>query len=253
VGTTVSDKLTKHFGEPMDVSFTADMEERLDAVAEGSQDWVGLLKGFTGGFYPTLDKAKTEMEQVKGGVPTDIKCELCGKPMTIRFGKNGEFLGCSGYPDCKNIRDFTRDEQGNIQLKEKREDTQEVVGSCPECGKDLILKRARTGSRFIGCSGYPDCKHTAPFSTGVKCPREKCDGELVEKSSRRGKLFYSCNTYPKCDFATWDWPVDEPCPECDSKVLTIKKTKAGLRLACPSKGCRFSRSLPDDYLLPPLP
>lgn len=249
LGTTVSDLLSAHFQELMDVSFTAGMEEKLDAVAEGQEDWVKLLKTFTGGFYPVLTQAKSEMETVKGGIPTDIACELCGKPMSIRFGKNGEFLGCSGYPDCKNIRDFHRDENGQIVLEEKVELEAEAVGTCEECGKDMVLKKSRTGSRFIACTGYPDCKNTKPFSTGVACPRDNCDGELVEKSSRRGKIFYSCNTYPKCDYATWDWPIAEPCPQCESKILVRKTTKArGEHLACPEKGCRYVREIeePED-------
>ena len=244
LGTTVVNLLAGHFTELMDVSFTAAMEEKLDAVAEGQVDWVELLKTFTGGFYPVLADAKTQMETVKGGIPTDIACELCGKPMSIRFGKNGEFLGCSGYPDCKNIRDFSRDENGQIVLAEKVELSQEKMGECSECGKDMVLKKSRTGSRFIACTGYPDCKNTLPFSTGVACPREGCQGELVEKSSRRGKVFYSCNTYPKCDYATWDWPIPQPCPECDSKILVRKTTKArGEHLACPEKGCRYVAEL----------
>ncbi len=247
LGVTVVDLLTKHFQSLMDVHFTAGMEEQLDDVAGGKVNWVELLKHFTGDFYPTLDKAKDEMVQVKGGLETGIVCDLCGKPMNIRFGKNGEFLGCSGYPDCKGIKNFTRDEQGQIQIVERANEMSEKVGTCPDCGKDLVLKRSRTGSRFIACSGYPECKHAEPHSTGVACPREGCTGQLVEKSSKRGKVFYSCSTYPKCDYATWDWPIAKPCPQCDSKILTIKTTKArGEHVACPEKSCRFTRELEPD-------
>lgn len=247
LGATVVDLLSKHFQSLMDVRFTAGMEERLDDVAGGKADWVELLKNFTGDFYPTLDKAKDEMAQVKGGLETGVVCDLCGKPMNIRFGKNGEFLGCTGYPDCKGIKNFTRDEQGRIQIVERPNETPEKVGTCPDCGKDLVLKRSRTGSRFIACSGYPDCRHAEPFSTGVACPRDGCKGALVEKSSKRGKVFYSCSTFPKCDYATWDWPIAKPCPVCDSKILTIKTTKArGEHVACPEKSCRFTRDLEPD-------
>lgn len=247
LGFTVSELLAKHFTELMDAQFTAGMEEKLDEVASGKVDWVQLLAEFTAGFYPSLKTAQKEMVQVKGGLETNVTCELCGKPMAIRFGKNGEFLGCSGYPECKNIRDFSRDAQGNIVLAPRREEVPQKAGTCPKCGKDLVVKKSRTGSRFLGCSGYPECDHTAPFSTGVACPREGCDGELVEKSSRRGKVFYSCNTYPKCDYATWDWPVAEPCPECDSKILVRKKDRSGQEyLACPTRGCRYRRELASD-------
>ncbi|MFW5489290.1 MAG: type I DNA topoisomerase [Desulfovibrio sp.] len=248
LGATVVDMLAAHFESLMDVGFTAHMEDLLDNVAEGSQDWVNLLKDFTGDFYPTLDKAQKEMAGVKGtGKETGLNCELCGKPMVIRFGRMGEFIGCSGYPDCKNIKNFKRDENGEIVILESENAEPDVVGTCPECGKDLHLKKARTGSRFIACSGYPDCRYTKPFSTGVACPREGCNGELVEKSSRRGKVFYSCNQYPKCDYAVWNWPVPEPCPKCGSKILVRKTTKArGEHLACPEKACRYTRSLDDD-------
>jgi len=238
LGTTVSDLLSTHFTTLMDVGFTANMEELLDQVAEGKQNWVELLKSFTGDFYPTLAKAQDDMARVKGaGKETGIACELCGKPMVIRFGRMGEFLGCSGYPECKNIKNFSRDEKGGIKIIEKTQAEATVVGTCPQCGQSLLLKQSRTGSRFIACSGYPDCTYTAPHSTGCPCPREGCSGTLVEKSSKRGKVFYSCDTYPKCDYAVWDWPVNEPCPECGGKILTRK----GGRLVCPNKACRYSR------------
>ncbi|EPR44035.1 DNA topoisomerase I [Desulfovibrio sp. X2] len=244
LGATVSDMLAAHFASLMDVGFTARMEEMLDDVAEGKQDWVALLKDFTGDFYPTLDKAQTEMAGIKGsGKETGITCELCGKPMVIRFGKNGEFLGCSGYPECRNVKDFTRNAQGEITITQRVEETPQVVGKCPECGKDMVVKKSRTGSRFIACSGYPACSNARPFGTGVKCPREGCTGELVEKSSKRGKVFYSCDQYPKCDYAVWDWPVVKPCPQCGSPIMVRKSTRArGEHLACPNAKCRYTEN-----------
>ncbi len=295
LGVTVSDQLSEHFPELMDVGFTADMENNLDAVSEGKQDWTALIKKFADGFYPLLDKAQKQMTRTSQA--TDIICELCGKPMAVKFGKTGEFLGCTGFPDCKNIKNFTRDPAGNIQVQERLQDeptgiacelcgkplvvksgsrgpflgcsgypdckniknftrdeqgniqvqeqaAAQKVGVCPKCGKDLLLKTARTGSRFIACSGYPACDYTEPFRTGVKCPTG-CGGELVEKSTRRGKVFYSCTNYPKCDYATWDWPIDEACPECNHPHLVRKNTKAkGKVIACPKKGCSYSR--PDE-------
>ncbi len=247
LGLTVSDKLSEHFPSLMDVDFTATMERSLDEVAEGGVNWVELLKRFTTDFYPTLDKAQKEMVSVKQGIETGIKCAECGKEMLIKFGKAGPFLACSGYPDCRNTSNFVRDEKGDIQVVEREEQQQEAVGTCPECGKDLVLKRSRTGSRFIACSGYPDCKFTRPFGTGVPCPQEGCNGELVEKSSRRGKVFYACDQYPKCDFAVWDWPVNRPCPTCEFPVLVRKNTKArGEHLACPQKSCRYFEPLAKD-------
>jgi DNA topoisomerase-1 len=305
LGFIVSDQLSEHFQALMDVGFTAQMESLLDDVAAGKQDWTKLLKDFGHDFYPTLEKARTEM--ARSQQETDIVCENCGKPMSIKFGKTGEFLGCTGFPTCRTIKNFTRDEHGAIRIVEREtpEETGvecekcgrpmaikqsrrgeflgctgypdcknivnfqrdengaisvieseklQVVGSCPDCGGELLLKKARTGSRFIACSNYPDCTYAAPFSTGVPCPVEGCAGELVEKSSRRGKIFFSCSAYPKCDYAVWNWPVNEPCPKCGHPILTRKTTKdKGEHLACPQKGCGYTREMDEPADTPDQP
>lgn len=244
LGVTVSDLLAEHFKTLMDVDFTANMEQSLDKVADGGENWIELLKKFTADFYPTLLKAQKDMASVKAGLDTGIICPECGKPMVVKFGKAGEFLACSGYPECRKTSDFTRNGKGEIEMVQRETAPVQTVGKCEQCGHDLVIKRARTGSRFIACSNYPNCKNASPFSTGVACPREGCDGELVEKSSKRGKVFYSCSRYPNCDYATWDWPIAEHCPLCDSKILVRKKTKAaGEHIACPEKSCRYTRSI----------
>lgn len=247
LGFVVSDQLTEHFETLLDVGFTAAMEENLDKVATGGQDWIALLKDFTTEFYPTLEKARENMARVKTGLQTEIMCEVCGKPLVIKFGRAGTFLACSGYPACSNTKNFTRNDKGEIEILEKTKAEVEKIGrKCPECGGELVLKKARTGSRFIACDNYPDCTYTEPFSTGIKCP--KCnEGEIVEKSSRRGKLFFSCSRYPDCDYAQWNPPVEEACPECGFPILEKKKTKAkGEHLACPSKKCKYTRSLEEE-------
>ena len=246
LGRIVCQQLVKHFATLMDVRFTAQMEDLLDNVAEGKLNWTQLMTDFMNDFNPTLEQAAKEMESVKQGLPTELSCSECGKPMMIKFGKAGTFLACSGYPDCKNTSNFTRDDNGKVVLVERPKEELQKMGECPDCGKDLVLKRTRTGGRFIACTGYPDCKHAKPFSTGIKCPRCN-EGEIVEKSSRSGKIFYSCSRYPKCDYALWNYPVEEECPQCDSKLLTIKTTKArGKHIACPEKTCRYTRSLEED-------
>lgn len=241
LGSVVSDQLSGHFSKIMDVGFTAEMEDLLDQVADGKQDWVKLIDNFTKEFNPALTLAAKDMDSVKGGLSTGVTCPECGKEMLVKFGKAGPFLACSGYPDCKCTKNFSRDENGNVRVEERDQQEAQVMGTCPDCGKDLVLKRARTGSRFIACSGYPACKHAEPFSTGVKCP--KCgQGEIVEKSSRRGKIFYSCSRYPDCDYALWDFPVEEPCPSCGSPLLVRKQLKAGPVLACPNKECKFKKA-----------
>ena len=239
LGRVVCGQLVEHFGRLMDVGFTAQMEASLDKVAEGEERWGELMQRFADDFNPTLDAAAKNMRSVKGGLETGLTCPDCGKPLMIKFGKAGQFLACSGYPECRHTSNFTRDAEGNIvpAAPEKRE--LEVVGTCPRCGKDLVIKKSRTGSRFIACTGYPECNYAAPLSTGVHCPR-CADGMLVEKSSKRGKLFFSCDQYPKCDFALWDRPIPEACPRCGSPYLVEKKSRdGGTRILCPVKGCGF--------------
>ncbi len=245
LGEVVCGLLSEHFTTLMDVGFTAQMEDSLDQVAEGNENWVALLDKFTGEFNPTLEKAAKAMESVKTGLPSGIVCPTCGKPTVIKFGKAGPFLACTAYPDCRFTSNFTRDEQGVVHLEARTKEELPVVGVCPQCGKDLVIKKARTGSRFIACTGYPDCTYAAPFSTGVHCP--KCEnGMLVEKSSKRGKIFYSCDQYPKCDFALWDKPVEGTCPKCGSPVLVEKNFRGRKYVGCPEKTCRYKKGGEDD-------
>ena len=245
LGGVVCDLLSEHFSTLMDVGFTAQMEDSLDKVAEGGENWVALLDKFTGEFNPTLEKAAKAMESVKGGLPSGIDCPTCGKPTVIKFGKAGPFLACTAYPDCRFTSNFTRDEHGVVHLEAREKEVLPVVGKCPECASDLVVRKSRTGSRFIACTGYPKCTYAAPFSTGVPCP--KCaKGTLVEKSSKRGKIFYSCDQYPNCDFALWDKPVEGSCPKCGSPVLVEKTARGRTTIGCPEKSCRYKQTSGDD-------
>ncbi len=237
LGLLVTDLLVAHFPEILDTSFTAAMEMQLDDVERGSVLWTDVLKRFYDSFRKRLTMAKKEMRSVKqAGVATEIVCDKCGSPMVIKYGRAGEFLSCSAYPKCKNIKDFVRDEKGSIQIKETK--VQEM-GTCDRCGRPMVVKTGRFG-KFLACSGYPECKNTKPFSTGVRCPVENCDGELVQKRSRSGKTFYSCSKYPECKYATWDEPVAETCPKCGFRILVIKNDKKeGNILKCPAKGCGY--------------
>ncbi len=241
LGRVVCRQLLDCFPQLMDVHFTADMETKLDMVAEGREGWVDLLTEFSRDFNPALDRAGSEMRNLKGGMKTDLTCPECGRPLLIRFGKAGAFMACEGYPDCKFSSNFARGADGSLELAPT---AVTVVGKCPDCGSDMVIKRARTGSRFIACSSYPECRRTAPYSTGVLCP--KCrTGHLVEKSSRRGRLFYSCDRYPECDFALWNEPVPRQCPDCGSDYLVVRRTKQGAELVCPSRDCGYSEPLQD--------
>ena len=239
LGRVVCEQLVQHFPHLMDVGFTAEMESLLDKVADGDQQWVDLMHAFAADFNPTLAAAAKNMQSVKGGLPTDLACPDCGKPLMIKFGKAGPFLACSGYPDCRFTSNFQRTEDGRLEIVAPQKPELEKVGECPRCGKNLVIKHARTGSRFIACTGYPDCNYTAPMATGVMCPR--CgEGRMVEKSTKRGKLFYSCDRYPQCDFALWDKPVPGPCPRCNSSYLVEKRGRDGsVKIMCPTKGCGY--------------
>jgi len=235
VGRVVKKFLTNYFTQYVDYDFTAKLEDELDAVARGEKEWLPLLKAF---WQPFKDRINDTQENVQRSDVTqekmDENCPKCGKPLSIRLGRNGKFIGCTNYPEC----DYTRNINGDDD-----NEPEEVGRNCPKCESPLIFKRGKYG-KFIGCSGYPKCKHIEPLEkpadTGVACP--KCDdGSLMKRKSRRGKVFFSCSTYPKCDYATWNEPVSEPCPKCGWPVLTIKTTKRrGTEKVCPQQDCSFA-------------
>jgi DNA topoisomerase-1 len=244
LGRAVCGQLTEHFGKLMDVGFTAQMEADLDKVAEGSRGWIDLLRDFSVDFNPALDSAAKNMKNLKGGMPTDLVCPDCGSPLVVRFGKAGDFLACSGYPACKYSTNFTRGQDGHIEAVADTKEAEEKVGTCPQCGRDLLMRKAHAGGRFIGCSGYPDCNYTASAPTGVTCP--KCgQGMIVERSSRRGKLFYSCDRYPQCAFARWARPVPEACPKCGAPYLMERKSRMGTRIVCAKRECGYVKDEED--------
>ena len=237
LGTLVTQELIRAFPEELDAKFTAALEDKLDGIENGRCGWVSLLKSFYGPFKKSLDAASETMRDVKREeIPTDVNCEKCGQPMVIKWGKMGQFLACSSYPDCKNTKDFRKAEDGSIQVVNE-ETTDEI---CPTCGKPMVIKRGRFG-RFLACSAYPECKTAKPLTTGVPCPA--CQkGEFVERRSKRGKIFYSCNRYPDCKNAVWDRPVSAPCPQCGATILVAKYTKKdGERLCCANKECGYQQ------------
>ncbi|MBV5309781.1 type I DNA topoisomerase [Chromatium okenii] len=237
VGRVVNRFLTEHFTAYVDYDFTAKLEDELDAVSRGEEEWVPLLEHFWKPFKDLVDHTqahvkRSDVTQEK----LDELCPKCGNPLSIRLGRNGRFIGCTHYPECDYTRDLNAD-------KAQAEAPELVEGrTCPLCNSALEIKRGRYG-KFIGCSSYPTCKHIEPLEkpedTGVVCPQ--CHkGTLQKKKSRRGKLFYSCSTYPTCDYAVWDEPVAEPCPQCGWPILTLKTTKTkGTVKACPQKECGY--------------
>ena len=237
VGRVVNKFLTNYFTQYVDYDFTARLEDELDAVSRGEEEWIPLLEKF---WQPFKDRIDHTQENVQRSDVTqekiDEKCPKCDGQLAIRLGRNGSFIGCTNYPEC----DYTRniDDDGSA-----RAEPEKVGRDCPDCGSELVFKQGRYG-KFIGCSAYPECRFIEPLEkpkdTGVECP--KCHkGTLMQRKSRRGKVFYSCSTYPKCDYAVWNEPIAEPCPKCGWPVLTIKTTKrSGSQKVCPQQECSFA-------------
>ena len=282
IGLVVTDLLVENFKDIFDPQYTARLEEELDEIEDGKERWTDALKEFYTKFEKELHYAEKHMENVKRmEKPTDEKCERCGSPLVIKWGKHGsfyacstydksdsgsctftkenpvdlpdldnadvqettqeeycencgrpmvlkrgrfgQFMACTGYPDCKTTR---RLDQGkkvpDIPLDEK----------CPQCGRNLLLRHGRYGE-FISCSGYPECKWVKQNYIGMKCPTCKT-GDLAEKKARRGNLFYGCSNYPKCRFTSAYKPIPEACPECGSPYLLEKNLKSGSFLVCPN-------------------
>ncbi|NNJ90323.1 MAG: type I DNA topoisomerase [Gammaproteobacteria bacterium] len=236
VGRIVNKFLTNYFTKYVDYDFTANLEDELDAVSRGEEEWIPLLRNF---WQPFKDQIDHTQENVQRSDVTqekiDEKCPKCEGQLSIRLGRNGRFIGCTNYPECDYTRNLNDDGSSN--------EPEQVGRDCPKCSKPLIFKQGRYG-KFIGCSGYPDCKHIEPLEkptdTGVTCP--KCnEGTIMKRKSRRGKIFYSCSGYPKCDYAIWNEPVAEPCPSCGWPILTIKTTKRrGTEKVCPQQDCSFA-------------
>ena len=172
------------------------------------------------------------LEQAGGASEEAEVCELCGKPMALKRGRFGQFLGCTGYPECRNIRKIAKSgvvAPPPVPLDEK----------CPVDGAQLVLRHGRFGE-FISCSNYPKCSYIKRETTGVACPRAGCRGEIVVKKSKRGKIFYGCSEYPKCDVVFWDKPIAEPCPNCGAPFTLEKTTKRdGTVRYCSREGCNY--------------
>jgi DNA topoisomerase-1 len=292
IGLVVTDLLVENFRDIFDVQYTAHLEEELDQIEEGKETWQDTLADFYKKFLKDLKYAEKHMENIKRmEKPTDEKCERCGAPLVIKWGKHGSFYACSTYDkEDKNTCTFTKENPINLpdlDSADVQETTQEEY--CENCGRVMVLKRGRFG-QFMACTGYPDCKTTrrldqgkkvpdipldelcpkcgrnmmirhgryGEFTTcsgypeckyvkqnfiGVKCPECK-DGDLVEKRARKGNTFYGCGNYPNCKFTSAHKPIAEKCPACGSEYLVEKNLKAGPVIACPNKECDFERPAP---------
>lgn len=298
LGTTVNDMLVANFTDLFNPTYTARMEEQLDEIEEGKINWRNAMQSFYDKFAVDLEKATENIKNVKKqAIPTEEICEKCGSTMVIKFGRFGQFLACSNYPECQSTREIgskksdataqTGDAAGNSEAQG------EEVPPCENCGKAMALKKGRFGS-FYGCTGYPECKNirkiaksgevktvAPPVEIDEKCPTcgknlairqgrfgeftacsdypkckyikrettgitcKKCGkGEILPKKSKRGKVFYGCSNYPKCDEVYWDKPLDEACPQCKAPYLFEKTTKKdGTVKYCNNESCDYKIQL----------
>ncbi len=241
LGRLVTGLLVENFPHIMDVEFTAQMEDKLDEIEEEKVGWVKVLKQFYGPFSESVEKARVTMRDIKRqGETTDVRCDLCGNPMVIRWGRMGQFLACSAYPKCRNTKDFSRDEEGRIVIGTPGQ----TEHRCDRCGAPMVVKNGKFG-KFLACSDYPRCQATRPLTLGIRCPSEGCGGELVEKRTRKGKVFYGCSNFPRCQFATWGRPIQEQCPDCGAPFLIEKSDRRGrVTLQCVKEGCGHKAKSP---------
>ncbi len=228
LGIFVNDFLIKHFPDLMEFKFTARLEEELDRIGEGEQDWLTYLRSY----YLLLDKDMNKAKNVEGvkskGIPLDDMCPKCGSRLVIKEGRYGRFKACSSYPQCDYKESMVK------------KDVKPLEETCPHCGSNLVLRKGRYGT-FVACSNYPQCKYIKKEveDTGIPCPK-KCGGTIIKRKTRRGKIFFGCSKFPKCNFATWDEPLPQPCPECGREfVLRKNAIKEQPYLYCSDEKCKY--------------
>jgi len=234
LGKTVNNVLVEHFKDVVNYQFTADLENRLDDIEASGSHWQTIVGEFYFPFKAELDKAEKEMEKVVILFDGEF-CPDCQKPMQLKTSRWGsQFLGCTGYPECKKTKPLTKDQKVAPEERESEE-------KCEACGTNMMIKYGRFGE-YLACP-KEECKATRKLvvKTGIQCPQ--CQKhELIQRKSRYGKLFYGCGGYPECTFALWSKPSGKTCPDCNS-LLVEKHLKKGDFEACSSKTCGFSREL----------
>lgn len=217
---TVTEILEQHFANIVDISFTANMEERLDEVSEGDVDWQKLLYDFYFPFMEQIESGKANIVSLKTAKPLGRTCPKCGEhELLLRSGRFGHFIACSGFPKCKHTEQC--DEEGNPQ--EKKE--QSADEKCEKCGSDMVVKNGRNG-QFLACSNYPECKNTKSINVEEKTsetPCPECGGTISLKNSRRGP-FWGCNNYPECKFISKFEPTTIKCKEKECSGVLAPRT-----------------------------
>ena len=236
LGRTVCKQLVDQFANIMDYKFTAGMEEKLDEIAEKKAVWNVVLKEFYSPFMEVVNSVMKTAQRVN--IESDKKCPNCGKVMLVKTSRFGtQFLGCSGYPECKTIISLNN----SMELDDANKDgePQTADEKCEKCGGAMVMKIGPYG-KYLECK---ECGNRKKYirSTGVKCP--KCgEGMIVEKKSKYGKIFFGCNRYPDCTYALWDEPTGNKCPEC-GELLLKKNTKNGIFEVCSSRTCSYKKEM----------
>lgn len=232
LGLFVSDFMLKNFPDLMEYKFTARLEDELDRISEGELEWKDYLREY----YLLLDKDLKQAMKTEGvkekGIPLEDVCPECGRQLVIKEGRFGRFKACSGYPECKFRESIVKKEAKPLEE------------TCPQCGSQMVLRQGKYGS-FIACSNYPKCKYIKKErkDTGIPCPKG-CGGTIVRRKTRKGKIFFGCSEFPKCDFATWDEPVNQPCPECGREfLLRHNAIKGKSYLHCNNEECSYKKIL----------
>jgi DNA topoisomerase-1 len=224
LGMAVNRALVGSFSDIFNVDFTSRMEDELDEVEEGRQEWHQVVREVWEPLSKDLEKSAKAPSG--GGEVTEKVCPKCGKPLRMRFNRRGAYYACTGYPGCKYTEPV-----------EPPEPPVPVEGTCPKCGAGLVLRTGPFG-RYVSCATRPACDFTRPHTIGIRCP-ECGQGELAEKLSKRGKKFYSCTNYPDCRFAVFDPPVAQPCPLCGAPFLVEKTGRRGTTRRCVKPGCGY--------------
>ena len=244
LGMKVTDMLVKYFPEIMDITFTADMESKLDEIEDGGKVWQQVVAGFYDGFEARIAEALDDSFSLKApDVPTDVVCDKCGSHMVIKEGRFGKFLACPNYPKCKNTMPV--DEQGNPVAREEKKAPVESDVKCDKCGRTMVIREGKYG-QFLACPGYPKCKNIIPLDKDKKAePAEPEDlppcpecGKPLKKIVMRGSTFYGCTGYPTCRFTVSDKPIAEKCPEC-GHIMVEKTTKVGKIHKCSDRECGY--------------
>ena len=224
LGKTVNKILVRNMPNIFNTKFTANMEEDLDNIGSNRKAWLDVIHEFYKPFKQSLDAFDTQRKQIKENLheKTGEKCELCGSEMVIKWSRNGKFLACSAFPECRNTKPILDTPTEDLPGK-----------TCPNCEGKMVVKHGRYG-KFWACSNYPKCKTTEPFTLNISCPEPDCDGKIVEKKTRKGKTFYGCSAYPSCKFATWNEPIATMCSSCNYGILERKDSRSkGTIIICP--------------------